>query len=114
MALPLISSCRARRARSLPSVEVRGRSAAGTLEGMADDPGVRKPIGDVLGGLEIHPLTSGGTALEAFVLVKLLDEAGHTTWAYRTTHQLNLDPPIRPGPPGPGSPSWPVDRSTVT
>jgi hypothetical protein len=58
---------------------------------MADDPEVRKPIGDVLGGLEIHPLTAGGTALEAFVLVKLLDEAGHTTWAYRTTHQLNRE-----------------------
>lgn len=58
---------------------------------MADDPDVRKPIGEVLGGLEIHPLTAGGTALEAFILVKLLDEAGHTTWAYRTTHQLNRE-----------------------
>jgi hypothetical protein len=58
---------------------------------MADDPEVRKPIGEVLDGLEIHPLTSGGTALEAFVLVKLLDDDGHTTWAYRTTHQLNRE-----------------------
>lgn len=64
---------------------------SGTLEDMTDDPDVRKPIEDVLPGLELHPLTPGATALEAFVLIKLLDGEGHSTWAYRTTHRLNRE-----------------------
>jgi len=64
---------------------------SGTLEGMTDDPDDRVPIADVLPGLEIHPLTTGATAMEAFVLIKLLDGEGHSTWAYRTTHSLNRE-----------------------
>jgi hypothetical protein len=51
----------------------------------------RKPIAEVLQGLEIHPLETGWTAIEALVLMKCLDEEGHATWAYRTTHRLNRE-----------------------
>lgn len=51
----------------------------------------RKPIAEVLQGLELHPLEPGWTAIEALVLIKCLDEDGHATWAYRTTHRLNRE-----------------------
>jgi hypothetical protein len=51
----------------------------------------RRPIAEVLGPLELHPLDAGWTALEAFVLVKVLDEDGDPSWAYRTTHKLNRE-----------------------
>jgi hypothetical protein len=51
----------------------------------------RKPIAEVLKGLEIHPLDAGWTAIEALVLMKCLDEEGRVTWAYRTTHRLNRE-----------------------
>lgn len=56
-----------------------------------DDEGDRVPIAEALSGLEVHPLTSGWTALEAFILIKCLDNDGKATWAYRTTHKLNRD-----------------------
>jgi len=56
-----------------------------------DDSPDRRPIGDVLPGMELHPLDAGWTALEAFVVVKCLDDNGHTTWAYRTTNRLNRE-----------------------
>ena len=56
---------------------------------MSDDE--RKPIAEVLKGLEIHPLEGGWTAIEALVLMKCLDEEGRVTWAYRTTHRLNRE-----------------------
>ncbi len=49
----------------------------------------RKPIEQVLGGLHIHPLPAGWTALEGIVLLKCLDEDGHASWAFRTTSGLN-------------------------
>jgi hypothetical protein len=51
--------------------------------------GERMPIERVLGGLQIHPLPPGWTALEGIVLVKCLDEEGHASWAFRTTAGLN-------------------------
>lgn len=51
----------------------------------------RIPLYQALGGLDVHPLEPGWTALEAFVLVKCIDESGKTTWAYRTTHLLNRE-----------------------
>lgn len=51
----------------------------------------RVPVEQVLKGLELHPLGPHETALEAFVLVKLLDEDGHVGWSYCTTHQLNRE-----------------------
>ncbi len=51
----------------------------------------RKPIADVLKGLEIHPLEPGWTAIEALVLMKCLDDEGRVTWAFRTTHRLNRE-----------------------
>ena len=51
----------------------------------------RVPIEQVLRGLELHPLVEGETAIEAFVLVKSLDNEGHTSWSYRTTNRLNRE-----------------------
>lgn len=51
----------------------------------------RQPVADILKGLEVHPLEPGWTAIEAFVLVKCLDESGQATWAYRTTNRLNRE-----------------------
>ena len=49
------------------------------------------PISRVLSGLSVHPLPDAWTALEAFILVKCLDEQGESTWSYRTTHRLNRE-----------------------
>ena len=54
---------------------------------MADDE--RRPIGEVLPGFTLHPLDDGWTPLQAFVLVKSLDNTGDTTWAFRTSEALN-------------------------
>ncbi len=51
----------------------------------------RVPVSEALTGLEVHPLPSGSTAVEAFVLIKMLDEEGDPTWAYRTTNRLNRE-----------------------
>ena len=59
---------------------------------MDDEPDdERRPVGEVLAGHGIHPLAAGWTPLEAFVLVKCIDEAGGTAWSFRTTHPLNLE-----------------------
>jgi hypothetical protein len=55
---------------------------------VADDD-VRIPVADVLRGLEVHPLEAGWTPVEAFVLIKCLDEGGDASWAFRTTNRLN-------------------------
>lgn len=49
----------------------------------------RKPMAEVLPGLEAHPLPDGWTPLAAIVLVKCLDEDGDPSWAFRTTRDLN-------------------------
>jgi len=49
----------------------------------------RVPVTDVLRGLEVHPLEPGETAIEAFVLIKVLDAQGDISWSYRTTNRLN-------------------------
>jgi hypothetical protein len=51
----------------------------------------RVPVTEVLRGLEVHPLEAGETALEAFVLIKVLDTEGNTAWSYRTTNRLNRE-----------------------
>jgi hypothetical protein len=55
------------------------------------EPEPRLPIAQVLSCLDIHPLEPGWTPVEAFVLVKCLDEGGEPTWAYRTTNKLNRE-----------------------
>jgi hypothetical protein len=45
----------------------------------------------VLDGLDVHPLLAGHTVLEAFLLIKCLNERGDSTWAYRTTNRLNRE-----------------------
>ena len=50
---------------------------------------MRRPVAEVLAGLEIHPLLDGAVPVEALVLVKFLDSCGHPTWALRTTNRLN-------------------------
>jgi len=52
-----------------------------------DESDGRLPIGEVLPGMGLHPLSDGWTPLEAFVLVKSLDERGQSSWSYRTTHR---------------------------
>ncbi len=56
-----------------------------------DEDGGRLPIADVLPGMGLHPLDEGWTPLEAFVLVKSLDENGNASWSYRTTHPPNRE-----------------------
>ena len=51
----------------------------------------RKPINEVLPGFSLHPLSDGWTPLQAFVLIKSLDETGEASWAFRTSEQLNLE-----------------------
>jgi hypothetical protein len=54
-----------------------------------DEP--RKPIDEVLPGFSLHALDDGWTPLQAFVLIKSLDETGDTAWSYRTSEALNLE-----------------------
>lgn len=63
----------------------------GSHSGRADDGEIRVPASQVLTGLEIHPLESSATPIEAFVLIKLLDADGDVSWAYRTTNRLNRE-----------------------
>ena len=56
---------------------------------MSDDE--RLPIGQVLPDFKLHPLEPGWTPLQAFVLVKSLDEEGGTAWSFRTSEQFNLE-----------------------
>jgi hypothetical protein len=51
----------------------------------------RVPVAQVLSGLEVHALEPGETALEAFVLLKVLDREGDITWSYRTTNRLSRE-----------------------
>jgi len=53
---------------------------------MADEP---IPIGEALPGFTIRPLGKGWTPLEAYVLIKALDEDGDHSWSLRTTHRFN-------------------------
>lgn len=65
------------------------RPAADNLSGMSAEE--RRPIGAVLPGSGLHPLDPGWTPLQAFVLVKALDEAGDTVWSSRTSERFNLE-----------------------
>lgn len=56
---------------------------------MSDDE--RQPIGQVLPDFKLHPLEPGWTPLQAFVLVKSLDEEGGTAWSFRTSEQFDLE-----------------------
>jgi hypothetical protein len=49
----------------------------------------RRPIADVLPGFALHPLDDGWTPLQAWVLVKSLDNEGSTAWSFRTSEQIN-------------------------
>jgi hypothetical protein len=55
------------------------------------DPEVRIPLAQALPGLEVHPLEPRSTPIEAFALIKILDEDGDVSWAYRTTNRLNRE-----------------------
>lgn len=58
---------------------------------MADSEEARIPISEVQRELEVHPLQDGWTPIEAFVLIKSLDENGEINWSYRTTSRLNRE-----------------------
>ena len=51
----------------------------------------RQPIETVLPGFRLHPLDPGWTPLQAFVMVKALDEQGQAGWSFRTSEWLNLE-----------------------
>lgn len=51
----------------------------------------RSPIGEALPGFAIHQMPDGWTPLQAFVLVKCLDEHGDAVWSFRTSEKLNLE-----------------------
>lgn len=53
---------------------------------MSDD---RVPIEQVLPAMGLHPLPPGYTPVEAFVIVKALDDEGDVSWSFRTTHVPN-------------------------
>ena len=63
----------------------------GSHSGSAGPDEHRIPIAVALAGLEVHPLESGTTAIEAFVLIKTLDSDGDLSWSYRTTNRLNRE-----------------------
>ena len=63
----------------------------GRHSGVPGSGDVRVPVAEVLSGLAIHPLEPGETAMEAFVLIKLLDAEGNPNWSYRTTNRLNRE-----------------------
>jgi hypothetical protein len=54
----------------------------------ADD---RIAIEEVLPGFTLHPLDDGWTPLQAFALIKSLDETGETAWSFRTSEPFNLE-----------------------
>ena len=56
---------------------------------MSDEP--RLPIEEVLPGFRLHALDEGWTPLQAFVLVKSLDDEGDVAWSFRTSEVLNLE-----------------------
>ena len=39
----------------------------------------------------LHPLPPGSTPLQAFVLVKSLDQDGQSAWSFRTSEPMNLE-----------------------
>lgn len=51
----------------------------------------RVPLVDALPGFGIFALPEDWTAVEAFLLIKCLDNEGNPTWAYRTTHRPNRE-----------------------
>lgn len=51
----------------------------------------REPIEQVLPGFALHPLEDGWTPLQAFVLIKSLDDEGDVAWSFRTSEVMNLE-----------------------
>lgn len=51
----------------------------------------RRPIHEVLPGFTLHELDDGWTPLQAFVLVKSLDDEGKSAWSFRTSEQMNME-----------------------
>ena len=50
-----------------------------------------KPIEQILPGFSLHALDDGWTPLQAFVLIKCLDDEGDPVWSFRTSEQFNLE-----------------------
>ena len=47
------------------------------------------PLPDLLPGLTFEPLPDGWTPMEAFVLVKCLDDDGEPSWSQRVSSGIN-------------------------
>lgn len=58
---------------------------------MSEAERARQPIHSVLPGMGLHPLPQGWTPIEAFVIIKALDDEGEATWSYRTTSPPNRE-----------------------
>ena len=56
---------------------------------MSDE--IRHPIGEVLPGFALHPLEAGCTPTQAFVVIKVVDQAGVPGWSFRTSEPPNLE-----------------------
>lgn len=54
-------------------------------------PESRKPIGDVLPDITIHPLDEGDDVVTAFVLVKVRAADGSEGWSFRTSEPPNRE-----------------------
>lgn len=51
----------------------------------------RVPVAEALPGMGLHPLEPGWTPVEAFVIIKCLDDHGRSTWCYRTSSPPNRE-----------------------
>ena len=51
----------------------------------------RVPVEQVMTGMTLQQLPEGWTPVEGLVLMKCLDEEGHSVWVYRTTAVPNRE-----------------------
>lgn len=57
---------------------------------MTDDD-QRVPIEQVLPGFKLHPLDDDLVPVQAFVLIKSVDDDGDAQWSFRTSKAFNLE-----------------------
>jgi hypothetical protein len=59
------------------------------MSGSPREAQTRRPVGDVLRGIELYPLPEGWTPMEALTVIKCLDADGNPTWCTRRTAGIN-------------------------
>ena len=70
-----------------PRLPVLGQPGI-SLGSMSED---RVPVEQVMTGMTLHALPDDWTPIEALVVMKCLDEKGHSSWVYRTTAVPNRE-----------------------